>query len=148
MTSAFRKRIIQGEVNDENAYVMGGVAGHAGVFAPATDVASFAECMLRSGAPILKPETVTALHSAGDLARRARRAPWDGTRRRPPGHRRARIFRRLRSVISDSPARRLWIDPARQLSVTLLTNRTWPNRASQAIREVRPQVHDAIVEAL
>ena len=50
---AFRKRIIQGEVNDENASVMGGVAGHAGVFAPAIDVARFAECMLRRGAPAL-----------------------------------------------------------------------------------------------
>ena len=54
----FRKRVIQGEVNDENASVMGGVAGHAGVFAPAIDIARFAECMLRGGAPIFKPETV------------------------------------------------------------------------------------------
>src|SRR5208337_209717 len=51
----FRKRIIQGEVNDENAYVMGGVAGHAGVFAPATDVSRFAECMLRGGVPLSHP---------------------------------------------------------------------------------------------
>jgi CubicO group peptidase (beta-lactamase class C family) len=42
----------------------------------------------------------------------------------------------------------LWIDPERKLSVTLLTNRTWPDRKSQLIREVRPRVHDAIVEAL
>ena len=42
----------------------------------------------------------------------------------------------------------LWIDPDRQLSVTLLTNRIWPDRSSRAIRQVRPLVHDAIVEAL
>jgi hypothetical protein len=42
----------------------------------------------------------------------------------------------------------LWIDPERELSVTLLTNRTWPDRASQAIKEVRPRFHDAMVEAL
>src|SRR5207249_2713261 len=42
----------------------------------------------------------------------------------------------------------LWIDPERQLSVVLLTNRTWPDCRNQAIKQVRPQVHDAIVEAL
>ena len=42
----------------------------------------------------------------------------------------------------------LWIDPERKLSVTFLTNRTWPDCKSQLIREVRPRVHDAIVEAL
>ena len=42
----------------------------------------------------------------------------------------------------------LWIDPERQLSVTLLTNRTWPDNRNQAIQLVRPAFHDAIVEAL
>jgi hypothetical protein len=42
----------------------------------------------------------------------------------------------------------LWIDPDKQLSVTLLTNRTWPDRQSQEIKKLRPAVHDAIVEAL
>src|SRR5262249_26330122 len=43
----FRHRIIRGEVNDENAYVMGGVAGHAGCFSTALDVSVFAQCMLQ-----------------------------------------------------------------------------------------------------
>jgi CubicO group peptidase (beta-lactamase class C family) len=42
----------------------------------------------------------------------------------------------------------LWCDPERQLSVTLLTNRTWPDRSSLQIKRVRPLVHDAVVEAL
>src|SRR5260221_8459199 len=42
----------------------------------------------------------------------------------------------------------LWIDPERQLSVTLLTNRTWPDRASQEIKQVRPAFHDAVGEGL
>ena len=45
----FRHRVIQGEVNDENAYVLGGVAGHAGCFARAEDLALFAECLLGVG---------------------------------------------------------------------------------------------------
>ena len=42
----------------------------------------------------------------------------------------------------------LWIDPERQLSVTFLSNRIWPDRSSRAIRQVWPLLHDAIVEAL
>ena len=42
----------------------------------------------------------------------------------------------------------IWIDPSRQLSITLLTNRTWPDCSNQAVKEIRPRVHDAIVEAL
>ncbi|MGA9565593.1 MAG: serine hydrolase domain-containing protein, partial [Candidatus Korobacteraceae bacterium] len=47
----FRHRIIQAEVNDENASMMGGIAGHAGLFGPSLDIARFAECMLRGGTP-------------------------------------------------------------------------------------------------
>jgi hypothetical protein len=42
----------------------------------------------------------------------------------------------------------LWIDPERELSVTLLTNRTWPDCSNPAIREIRPRFHDAVIEAL
>jgi serine-type D-Ala-D-Ala carboxypeptidase len=42
----------------------------------------------------------------------------------------------------------LWIDPERDLAITLLTNRTWPDRSSQLIKEIRPRFHDAIIEAL
>jgi CubicO group peptidase (beta-lactamase class C family) len=42
----------------------------------------------------------------------------------------------------------LWIDPDRALSVTLLTNRTWPDCSNKAIQQVRPRFHNAVVEAL
>jgi CubicO group peptidase (beta-lactamase class C family) len=142
----FRKRIIQGEVNDENAYVMGGVSGHAGLFAPALDVARFAECMLHGGAPILKPATVQRFTTRETSPPGTSRAlGWD-TPSFPSSsgsHFTASSFGHLGFTGTS-----LWIDPKRRLSVTLLTNRTWPNRSSQAIRQVRPQVHDAIVEAL
>jgi len=143
----FRKRIIQGEVNDENVFVMGGVAGHAGLFAPAADVAQFAECMLRGGAPILKPETVQLFtQRAESPADSSRALGWDTPSRRASSsgtHFSPASFGHLGFTGTS-----LWIDPVRRLSVTLLTNRTWPNRESQAIRQVRPSVHDAIVEAL
>ena len=55
---SFRKRIIQGEVQDENASVLGGVAGHAGLFATAEDLAIFAHVLLQGGAPLVRPETL------------------------------------------------------------------------------------------
>ncbi len=54
----FRKRIIQGEVHDENASVMGGVAAHAGLFSTARDIATFAHVLLSGGSPIFRHETV------------------------------------------------------------------------------------------
>jgi len=141
----FRQRVIQGEVNDENTWVMGGVSGQAGVFAPASDVARFAECMLR-GSPILQPATVEFFtRREGTPVGTSRALGWD-TPSCPSSsgkHFSIRSFGHLGYTGTS-----LWIDPDRQLSVTLLTNRTWPDRSSQAIRQVRPLVHDAIVEAL
>ena len=144
---AFRKRVIQGEVNDENAYVMGGVAGHAGVFAPATDVARFAECMLREGTPLFQPATVKLFTRRERMPAGTFRAlGWDTPSLN--GSSSGAHFSQVSFGHLGFTGTSLWIDPGRQLSVTLLTNRTWPNRESQAIRQVRPRVHDAIVEAL
>jgi CubicO group peptidase (beta-lactamase class C family) len=55
---AFRQRIIQGEVNDENASVLGGVAGQAGVFSTADDIARFANVIVQRGLPLVRPETL------------------------------------------------------------------------------------------
>jgi len=143
----FRRRVVQGEVNDENAFVMGGVAGHAGVFAPATDLARFAECMLRGGSPIFKPETVRLFtHREMTPQGTTRALGWDTPSR--PESSSGRLFSLASFGHLGFTGTSLWIDPGRKLSVTLLTNRTWPNRASQLIREVRAQLHDAIVEAL
>jgi CubicO group peptidase (beta-lactamase class C family) len=142
----FRRRIIQGEVNDENASVMGGVSGHAGLFAPATDVARFAECMLREGSPTFK-RAIVELFTLREVTPpgTSRALGWD-TPSEPStsgSYFSPRSFGHLGFTGTS-----LWIDPERQLSVTLLSNRTWPDRGSRAIRQVWPLLHDAIVEAL
>jgi CubicO group peptidase (beta-lactamase class C family) len=143
----FRKRIIQGEVNDENASVMDGVAGHAGVFSTASDVARFAECMLRGGARLLQPATVKLFtRREAAPAGTSRALGWDTPSLLESSS--GKGFSQASFGHLGFTGTSLWIDPGRQLSVTLLTNRTWPNRASQAIRQVRPLLHDAIVEAL
>jgi len=144
--SIFRNRVIQGEVQDENAYVLGGVAGHAGMFASAEDVARFAFGMLGGGAPILRHETVT-LFTRRDVfpIGTTRTLGWD-TPSNPSQS--GRHFGPLAYGHLGYTGTSLWIDPDKDLTVTLLTNRTWPDCHNQEIKRVRPKVHDAILEAL
>ena len=142
----FRKRTIQGEVQDENASVLGGVAGHAGVFSTAADVAIFAQCMLNGGSPILRPETVATFTK--------RELPPPGTERAlgwdtPSQPSQSGKFFSSKSIGHlGYTGTSLWIDLDRQISITLLTNRTWPDCSNQAIKKFRPLFHDAVMTIL
>ncbi len=142
----FRNRIIQGEVQDENASVLGGVAGHAGLFATAEDLATFAHVLLQGGPPLVRPETL-ALFTRREAAPAgtSRALGWDtpSSPSQSGKYFSGRSFGHLGYTGTS-----LWIDPERQLSVTLLTNRTWPDCDNKAIKDVRPAFHDAVVEAM
>ena len=144
----FRHRIIQGEVQDENASVLGGIAGHAGLFSTAEDLAIFAHAMLNGGHPILRSSTVTI-----ELFSRRESVP-EGTSRAlgwdtPSAPSQSGKYFSSRSFGHlGYTGTSLWIDPDRQLSITLLTNRTWPDSENQAIKQVRPAFHDAVIEVL
>jgi serine-type D-Ala-D-Ala carboxypeptidase len=142
----FRHRLIQGEVNDENASVMGGVAGHAGCFATSLDVSVFAQCMLREGTPLVKKETLEIFTRRQDLPPGTSRAlGWD-TPSQPSQS--GKYFSSRSYGHLGYTGTSLWIDSDRQLSVTLLTNRTWPDRGSQSIKHIRPAFHNAVIESL
>jgi len=142
----FRHRIIQGEVQDENASVLGGVAGHAGLFSTAEDLAILAHAMLNGGHPILRSSTVeffSRRESSPDGTSRA--LGWDtpSAPSQSGKHFSSRSFGHLGYTGTS-----LWIDPERQLSIALLTNRTWPDCQNQSIKQVRPAFYDAVAEAL
>lgn len=142
----FRNRLIQGEVNDENAFVMGGVAAHAGCFSTVLDVSVFAQCMLQGGTPLVKKETLEIFTRRQDSPPGTSRAlGWD-TPSQPSQS--GKYFSSRSYGHLGYTGTSLWIDPDRQLSVTLLTNRTWPDRGSQSIKQFRPAFHDAVIEAL
>ena len=147
----FRKRIIQGEVYDENASVMGGVSPQAGVFSTAFDTALFAEAMLSGGTPIVRrkivrPETLAVFtRRETSPAGTSRALGWD-TPSKPSQS--GKYLSEASFGHLGYTGTSLWIDPERQLSVTLLTNRTWPDSSIRAIKEVRPRFHDAVCEAL
>jgi CubicO group peptidase (beta-lactamase class C family) len=142
----YRHRVVQGEVHDENASAMGGVTGHAGVFSTAGDLATFAHCLLRGGAPILRADTVERFTMCDASPPGTSRAlGWD-TPSQPSQS--GRLFSTRSFGHLGFTGTSLWIDPERRLAVALLTNRTWPDRASQAIKQVRQAFHDAVAEAL
>ena len=135
----FRNRIIQGEVQDENASVLGGVAPQAGLFATAEDVAIFAHSLLQGGRADSSVRKPVALFTRRETAPPALPAPWDGTRPPRPSQS-GKYFSAGSFGHLGYTGTSLWIDPQRQLSVTLLTNRTWPDSSNQAIKQVRPAI--------
>jgi len=142
----FRHRIIQGEVQDENASVLGGIAGHAGLFSTAEDLASFAHSLLNGGHPILRSSTIELFSRRESAPEGTSRAlGWDtpSAPSQSGKYLSSRSFGHLGYTGTS-----LWIDPDCQLSITLLTNRNWPDRQNQAIKQVRPVFHDAVIEAL
>jgi CubicO group peptidase (beta-lactamase class C family) len=149
--TSFRHRVIQGEVQDENCFVLGGVSGHAGVFANVEDLLRFAQAVLergrtQSGLQLFRPDTIDLFatrDSSGNS--NARALGWDVPT--PPSSS-GRCFGPRSIGHLGYAGTSLWMDPDRRLAIALLTNRTWPDRANNAIRQIRPAFHDAVVEAL
>jgi CubicO group peptidase (beta-lactamase class C family) len=144
--STLRNRVIQGEVQDENASVLGGVAAHAGLFSTAEDLAKFAHALLTVNNPTLRAETISLFTRRQPAPTGTSRAlGWD-TPSAPSQS--GKYFSPQSFGHLGYTGTSLWIDPARQLSVTVLTNRTWSDCSNQAIKGFRPKFHDAVIEAL
>jgi beta-N-acetylhexosaminidase len=145
----WRHRLIQGEVHDENAYAIGGVSGHAGVFSTAPDLAAFCQMLLNGGVyahqRVLKRATIAEFTAPQPLADNTRTLGWVvPTEGSSSGH----YFSVHSYGHTGFTGTTIWIDPDRQLFVVLLTNRVNPTRENHKIAEVRPAVHDAIMKAL
>ncbi len=151
----FRRRIIQGEVQDENASVLHGMAGHAGLFSNVPDLLRFADEILGAlRAPLNAEEPRPGLFTAAVIERFSeRQAPagssralgWDTPSEDSSS---GRLFSARSIGHLGYSGCSLWIDLEGDVAVVLLTNRTWPDRKNQAIRKVRPPFHDAIRQAL
>jgi serine-type D-Ala-D-Ala carboxypeptidase len=139
----WRGRLLVGEVHDDNAWTMGGVSGHAGLFADAADVARFGRAWLRAlkgrgWLPIDLVRQATTRRSLG------RGLGWDLKKAKGSS---------AGSLMSESSFGHLgftgcslWVDPRRELSVALLTNRVHFGRDNLSIRDFRPVFHDLLVE--
>jgi len=144
-----RHRLVQGEVHDENAFAIGGVSGHAGVFSTSPDLAAFCQMLLNGGAyahqRVLKRATIAEFTVPQSLAKNERTLGWVvPTEGSSSGH----YFSAHSYGHTGFTGTTIWIDPDRQLFVVLLTNRVNPTRENQKIMEVRPAVHDAVMKGL
>ena len=146
-----RKRILVGEVHDENAFVMGGVTGHSGLFSTAEDLCVLARTLLlcsRDGHPFVSGRIVREFWTRAEIVPEGTWAlGWDTP---TPGRSSSGRTFSPRSVgHTGFTGTSLWIDQERDLAVVLLTNRVHPSRLKEeGIRRLRPDVHDRVTEAV
>jgi CubicO group peptidase (beta-lactamase class C family) len=150
----FRHRIIQGEVQDENASVLKGVAGHAGLFSNVPDLLRFANSILAARRTESADHAEPVLFESATIEKFAERQAPEGSSRAlgwdtPSDNSSAGSHFSYHSIghLGYSGCS-LWIDLDADLAAILLTNRTWPDRQSQSIREVRPAFHNALRQVL
>ena len=147
----FRHRPIQGEVQDENAFVLGGVAGHAGLFSSVPDLLGFAREIVSAATPgattsrIFYGKTIALFSRRQGPEDSSRALGWDTPSENSSS---GRHFSPHSIGHLGFSGCSLWIDLDASVTIVLLTNRTWPRRESQKIRLVRPAFHDAVREAL
>jgi CubicO group peptidase (beta-lactamase class C family) len=137
---------LQGEVHDENAYALGGVAGHAGLFSTAADLSVFAQMMLNggeyNGVQIISKPTVD-LFISRTVGHRA--LGWDTA---DGDYGSGRYLGPTAYGHTGFTGTSLWIDPEREMFVILLTNRVHAARAlrpAKVISDVRADLSDAAV---
>jgi CubicO group peptidase (beta-lactamase class C family) len=135
--------MVWGEVHDENAWSLGGVAGHAGLFSTAADLAAFAQVYLDGGAPLLRPDTVAEMTRNQIGALESRGLGWE----LDADYYMGKLASSSTYGHTGFTGTSLVVDPRRQLIVVLLANRVHPTRDGPSQNPVRQQVADAALAA-
>lgn len=146
--TVFRFRHIRGQVHDENAFALGGVAAHAGLFSSARDLAVFAQMMLNGGfyggRRYIDPATIRAF-TRRQSEHSSRALGWDTPVR---GGSAGSYFTRSSYGHTGFTGPSIWIDPERDVFIVLLLNRVNPTRNNQAHIPLRRDVADAVQTAI
>ncbi|HVZ48145.1 MAG TPA: glycoside hydrolase family 3 N-terminal domain-containing protein [Gemmatimonadaceae bacterium] len=145
----WRQRHLRGEVHDENAYALGGVSAHAGLFSSGHDMARLARAYLGGGAldgvRVFDEATMRRFTTVQDSAFSNRALGWETpTGDNSAGH----LLHRPAFGHTGFTGTSIWIDPAHDLFIVLLTNRVDPTRANLKITRVRQTLADAVVTVL
>ncbi len=145
----WRKRLVWGEVHDENAAGLGGIAPHAGLFGTAPDLARFATMLLNGGVfenrRYVAPDTLARFTTRGNVPDSSRALGWDT----PSENSSAGTLMSKRAFgHTGFTGTSMWMDPETGVFVILLTNRVHPTRENNQIREARPQIADAVMRGL
>lgn len=146
----WRGRILCGEVHDDNAWAMGGIAAHSGIFSTAEDLHRFAAEMIacyHGRGTLVNMGTVRQFWTvAGDDPDSSWALGWDTPSK--SGSSSGKFFSTGSVGHLGFTGCSLWIDPERELEVILLTNRIHPNPENNLIREFRPLIHDLVMQTL
>ena len=140
---------LRGKVHDERAYYLGGISAHAGLFSSGYDLARFAEMYLNGGAlgpvRVVRRQTIIAFTTVQDRALSNRALGWE----KPNGTNSAgHLMSPAAFGHTGFTGTSIWIDPAQDLFIVLLTNRVDPTRANSKIGPVRIEVADAVETVL
>lgn len=141
---AWRGRLIRGEVHDENAAALGGVAAHAGLFGTAAAVGSFARLVLRTfreHTQLGTPDAMKIFSSRTGVPGSSRALGWDTAL--PTSSSGSRMSARAIGHTGFTGTS-LWIDPERDVYAVLLTNRVHPTRENEKLLPLRGRFHDAL----
>lgn len=139
--SIWRRKVLSGEVHDDHAALLDGVAGHAGLFSTLEDVSRFAEeiLLVDSGkSKWLKKKTLRAFVDPRPSL------GWDNPA--PENSQAGSLFSPETIGHLGYTGCSLWIDLKKKLSVVLLTNRVHPDRRNEAIKQFRPLLHDLVLK--
>ena len=147
----WRKRVLQGEVHDDNAWTLGGYSGHAGLFSTAEEIYGMAN-MLREHylgirKDFFKPETVRGFFRRQDIVKGSDWAlGWDT--RALEGSSAGKYFSRDSVGHTGFTGTSIWMDLEKDVIAILLSNRVHPKRDNDKIKQFRPVFHDAVMEEL
>jgi serine-type D-Ala-D-Ala carboxypeptidase len=147
---AAREREICGEVHDENAWAMGGIAGHAGLFASALDIHDVTKeliCCYHGKGKLISRDTVRRFWRKDETVPSSTWAlGWDtpSSQKSSAG----KYFSEQAVGHLGFTGCSVWLEPELELEVILLSNRVHLGNDNERIKEFRPQIHDAIREAL
>jgi CubicO group peptidase (beta-lactamase class C family) len=151
----WRGRVLRGEVHDENAALMDGVSGHAGLFGSAADLLTFAEWLIEAGAapekpsgrPPVRPSTLREFTRRQNIVPGSSRAlGWD-TPSQANSSAGIRLSRDSFGHLGFTGTS-LWIDPERHLAIVLLSNRVNPTRNNPRWAPVRAAIADLVMTTL
>jgi CubicO group peptidase (beta-lactamase class C family) len=138
----WRGHVVRGQVHDENAVVLGGICGHAGLFAPLGDVERLGRVLAGGAAPLLKPATHAEMITCATPGLR-RGLAWQGLD--VPGSPVGTALQPDSYGHTGFTGTSLWVEPARGRYYVLLTNRVHPSRTANTITTVRREFHNAAV---
>jgi len=146
---ALRQRWLHGEVHDEKAWRLGGVAGHAGLFSSARDVSRFAQMLLNGGTldgvRVLEEKTLRALQQPDDSRVSTRTLGWETAKDASSAGRKLSPQAFGHTGFTGTS---LWVDPVQGVFVLLLSNRVHPNRDGPSLNPLRTELTDAALGAL